>query len=371
MKPAPRLNWIDYARGIAIILVTYRHVFEGVKAAGIPVGNFPFLEYINIFFYSFRMPLFFIVSGIFISRSFKKRGLLNYIEARAKMILYPYFIWGFMQLTLQMFFTKYTNGHPTPAAYLHLLYLPREIGQFWYLYALFNVSILYVFSKQLKFTVVYNIIIGLIFFYISALVYQYDIKIGFLSDILHNYIFFAIGDLVSNYLLDRKNHKYFESGKILLLMLIPFAAVQFYFLMANLQQQIQKYMFVEYYQPFIFLLIAIIGCAFIINLTFFLQKKDRLKWLTYVGRHSLYIYVAQVIAFAGLRIFLTNVLHIQNIFIILITGIIAGVCIPLLLYRLAVKLNMRWIFTLEKEDSTEVKKPVTAAVAFENRANNL
>ena len=32
-----RLNWIDYARGIAIILICYRHVFEGSKEAGIPV----------------------------------------------------------------------------------------------------------------------------------------------------------------------------------------------------------------------------------------------------------------------------------------------------------------------------------------------
>jgi fucose 4-O-acetylase-like acetyltransferase len=371
MKPLPRLSWIDYARGIAIILVTYRHVFEGSKAADIPVDKYAFLEYINIFFYSFRMPLFFIISGVFITGSFKKKGFSKYIEGRARMILYPYFLWGFLQLTLQMFFTKYTNGHPTPSSYLHLLYLPREIAQFWYLYALFNVSILYVLSKKIKFTAVHNIIIGLVFFYLSALVYQYNFQIGFLSDILHNYIFFAIGDLVSKYLLDRNNHKYFESGKVLSLMLIPFTAVQFYFLLANINHNTQKYMFVEFYQPFIFLLIAIIGCAFIINLTFFLQKKNVFKWLTYVGRHSLYIYVGQVIAFAGLRIFLTKVLHVENIFVILITGIIAGVCAPLLLYRLAVKLNMRWIFTLEKEDSTQIKKPVTASVAFEERANNL
>jgi fucose 4-O-acetylase-like acetyltransferase len=72
-----RLSWIVYARGIAISLVAYRHVFEGAKEAGIGVQQYDFLEYFNILFYSFRMPLFFIISGIFISKNLKKRGLIG------------------------------------------------------------------------------------------------------------------------------------------------------------------------------------------------------------------------------------------------------------------------------------------------------
>ncbi|RYF80999.1 MAG: acyltransferase, partial [Chitinophagaceae bacterium] len=146
MKPA-RLSWMDYARGIAIILVAYRHVFEGAKEAGIAVQQYEFLEYFNIFFYSFRMPLFFIISGVFITRSLQKRGLKAYTENRARTVLYPYFVWGFLQLSLQMVFTRFTNGHPTAWSYFNLFYQPREIAQFWYLYALFNVSLLYALSK--------------------------------------------------------------------------------------------------------------------------------------------------------------------------------------------------------------------------------
>ena len=54
MKPK-RVNWIDYARGIAIILVVYRHAFEGLKESGIPVGKYFFLEYANIFLFSFKI----------------------------------------------------------------------------------------------------------------------------------------------------------------------------------------------------------------------------------------------------------------------------------------------------------------------------
>src|SRR5690349_15151101 len=85
-----RYNWIDYARGIAIILVVYRHSFEGIKRAGFSISNYLFLEHANIIFFSFRMPLFFIVSGIFISGSLFKRGLNGLISNKMRTILYPY-----------------------------------------------------------------------------------------------------------------------------------------------------------------------------------------------------------------------------------------------------------------------------------------
>lgn len=361
---ASRLNWIDYARGIAIILVCYRHVYEGSKEAGIPVKDYSFLEYANISLYSFRMPLFFIVSGLFLFRSLQKKGLKQYIEGRGRTILYPYFLWGALQLTLQMFFTKYTNAHPTPSSYLDLLYQPRECAQFWYLLALFNVSVLYSFTKYfLKLSAVYNIILGIVFFYLSSLIYQQNINAGFLSDILHYYIFFSIGDFLSNYLLDEKNQKYFGTGKILLLLLIPFGAGQAYFLLENWHHSTAKYMHVEYYQPFVFLLIAMIGCVFIMNLSFYLQRKNSLKWLTILGKNSLYIYVAHVIVFAFVRIILDKFLGIQNVAVILVTGIASGLIVPVLLYRLAVHWNMRWIFTLEKKPEPKVSMTVDSSTA--------
>jgi fucose 4-O-acetylase-like acetyltransferase len=349
-----RLSWIDYARGIAIILVCYRHVFEGSKEAGIPVDNYNFLEYANIFLYSFRMPLFFIISGIFVTQSLQKKGIKLYLENRARSILYPYFVWGFIQLSLQIIFTKYTNGHPTVSSYLNLFYMPREVAQFWYLYALFNVSLLYALSKYfLKLTALHNIILGIFLFYLSSLIYQQKMATGLVFDIFHYYIFFSIGDFVSSFLLDTKNKKYFESGKNVLLIFIPFIACQVYFLLQNLHHSSSKYMFVEFSQPIIFLFIALIGCAFIINLTFYLQNKNILKFLTILGKNSLYIYVVHVIVFSCVRIILSKFFGIQNVAVIIISGMTSGLLIPIFLYRLAVKFNLRFIFTLEKTNQME------------------
>jgi fucose 4-O-acetylase-like acetyltransferase len=358
MKPA-RLTWIDYARGIAIILVLYRHVFEGIKESGLSVEKYMYLEYANIFFFSFRMPLFFIISGIFVSASLKKRGIKNFIETKARTILYPYFLWACLQITLQIFFSKYTNGHSTPQNYLYLLYLPRQVDQFWYLYALFNVAVLYVIVKEkLKTKAVQNIVLGVLVFYISDFAHQKTLDLGFVGDILHYYLFFAIGDAISRYMSDRNNFKYFESWKSLLLLLLPFIMAQVYFLKVNIgNSNIEKYEYVEYFQPIMYVLIALTGCAFIINLTFVLQKLKLkiLVWLPELGRHSLYIYVAHVIVFASVRVLLRKVFGINDVPLLMIACIAMGLIVPVMLYKLAVKLNMRWLFTLEEENTSSLK----------------
>src|SRR5215211_8989438 len=72
-----RLQWVDYLRGIAIILIVYRHVLVGIERGNIAMP--PVLVNANMIFYSFRMPLFFILSGIFISGSLAKKSLQELI----------------------------------------------------------------------------------------------------------------------------------------------------------------------------------------------------------------------------------------------------------------------------------------------------
>ena len=71
-----RLYWVDYLKGIAIILVVYRHSLLGIQGSGAPTPAY--LENANMIFYSFRMPLFFMLSGIFASLSLRKRSVKQY-----------------------------------------------------------------------------------------------------------------------------------------------------------------------------------------------------------------------------------------------------------------------------------------------------
>lgn len=368
---AKRQSWVDYAKGIAIILVLYRHVFEGVKNSGIDISKYIFLEEWNIVFFSFRMPLFFIVSGIFVSSSFVKRGMGQFVKTKLRTILYPYFLWGIIQVTLQLIFSPYVNGRIDFYNYLDLLYLPREIEQFWYLYALFNVTILYVLLKYgLGLKPVYHLVLGLAMFLLSAYFYRNNIIIGFISDILHYYIFIAVGDVLAKFIRDKKNLELFQSWRLFFILILPFVLSQIYFLYANIQYPNTKYQYVEYFNPLVFLPIAIIGCAFVISVSFILQKYSNAKWLEVLGRHSLYIYVAHVIVAASLRTLLTRVFNIYSVPVLLLSGIIFGLIVPVLLYKFAVRINMPWIFTLENRRKPIVNIAANNAVVSQEAISN-
>ncbi len=192
-----RFGWIDYDRGISIILVTYRHCYESMEKAGLDMKSHPYLEYINVFFFGFRMPLFFIASGIFISGSMRKRGLGTYAKNRVQTILYPMLVWGVIQITLQILMSgsEHINSDVDPVSYLYLLIWPRTTGQFWYLNALFFVGIIYALLKSfLKFKVGHQLAFGLILYAANAYFNHKGTNIYMGADIFKYYLFFAIGD---------------------------------------------------------------------------------------------------------------------------------------------------------------------------------
>src|SRR5689334_5733384 len=66
-----RIAWIDFVKGIAIILVVYGHVIQGAAYGGL-VDGWKFFPLSEAFIYSFHMPAFFFVSGMLSGRSLEK-----------------------------------------------------------------------------------------------------------------------------------------------------------------------------------------------------------------------------------------------------------------------------------------------------------
>jgi fucose 4-O-acetylase-like acetyltransferase len=92
-----RLNSADIAKGIAIILMVYGHTAQGGVHrrwwdASPHVTSV--IDFLNAFIYSFHMPVFFFVAGLFIERSLARRGPGAFTLEKIKTILYPYLLWG-------------------------------------------------------------------------------------------------------------------------------------------------------------------------------------------------------------------------------------------------------------------------------------
>lgn len=343
-----RLAWVDYLKGIAIILVVYRHVLIGIQryAAGahqhgIPQPDVPnWLEQANMVFFSFRMPLFFILSGIFISGSLAKRTLGKIIGQKFENLLYPYFIWVFLQVSLQIALGSNTNSNRTLIDYTYILYQPRALDQFWYLPALFNTTVIYLLVKTYgKPPAWLQLLLGLGLYFLSANAWIH--RYSMLSDWMEFYFFFALGDTVAVYFFKESTQKRLKNPYTLLAIIPIFFATQAWYL-AHITEPGHAD----------FLLIALIGCLSMFILSFRMQEWNVLPWLRVIGFHSLYIYVMHIFVAGLVRLTFTKFLHIQNPFVLLLSGICLSIVIPIMFYNLLILDGpLWWLFSFTRKQT--------------------
>ena len=91
-----RIRYLDYCKGIAILLVSFGHILGNVD------------ETINtqrllMICYAIELPLFFIVDGIQFRLKTNRDGLIEYAKKRAIRLLYPYMAFSFCYLLFDVF----------------------------------------------------------------------------------------------------------------------------------------------------------------------------------------------------------------------------------------------------------------------------
>ena len=307
-----RDKWVDYAKGIGIILVVYGHVARGVANAGIKQDKTLYIL-IDSIVYSFHMPLFFFLSGLFFISSLKKRGPYLFFENKVSTLFYPYVVWSVLQGGTELILSNYTNGNITIVEVASLLWAPR--AQFWFLYALFLVSLVgIVIYWQLPNKYYELILLCSAFIYMGQKFFLFIPLIGF---VVHNFVFVALG---ITFFQKRKLFETYHSY-LLPVSLVLFVAAQWYF-------HIKLGLFYTSQEHWLTLLLAIFSILFIISLSLFLSRFE-LTWLAFMGSSSLGIYVMHVLAGSGFRIILQKFFGIEDILTHLIGGTLISLLVPL------------------------------------------
>jgi len=342
-----RLYWVDYLKGIAIILVVYRHSLLGIDRSGLYVP--PYLENANMIFYSFRMPLFFMLSGIFVSRTLAKKSVQQFIASKFETLIYPYFIWVFIQITLQIILSGYTNSERSFIDYTYIFYQPRNLDQFWYLPALFNATIIYVLIKKFITQKWWMLLMtGVGFYFLSSHLQQ----ISMISDWMEFFVFFALGDTISRFFFQERVQQFFKNYSTLLFALPVFVFVQIYYLNHPAIQDL-----IHPLSQLQFLIIALTGCFTMLAFSFRLQCWNIFSWLRVLGYHSLYIYVMHVMVAALIRTILVHFLGLHNVVISLVICIIGASVIPVIIYNLFILNNVGWfLFTYKNPKKQKPNK---------------
>lgn len=91
-----RVDWVDYAKGFSIVLVVMYHATGMVESSFVSEGFLgPFVDFAR----PFRIPTFFLVSGLFLSATIHK-PLRTYVDRKILHFIYFYLLWLTIHMSL-------------------------------------------------------------------------------------------------------------------------------------------------------------------------------------------------------------------------------------------------------------------------------
>jgi uncharacterized membrane protein YcfT len=130
VKPG-RVDWVDYAKGICIILVVLMHSTLGVEKA---VGELSWLNGFIEWARPFRMPDFFLISGLFLASRID-RPWRQYLDTKLVHFAYFYILWMTIQFAMKNTEVLAQEG-ALEAVQAWALGLIEPYGTLWFIYLL-------------------------------------------------------------------------------------------------------------------------------------------------------------------------------------------------------------------------------------------
>src|ERR1700743_1434720 len=126
-----RVDWVDYAKGICIVMVVMMHSVLGVEAAA---GQTGFMHLVVMFAKPFRMPDFFLISGLFLPVVID-RDWRTYLDRKVVHFAYFYVLWVTIQFGFKAPAFAAESNWPH-VGYLYLESFIEPFGTLWFIYLL-------------------------------------------------------------------------------------------------------------------------------------------------------------------------------------------------------------------------------------------
>lgn len=135
-----RLRWVDTAKGGAILLVVIGHAWRGLHDAGL-MEMMPdrLFAAIDMRIYAFHMPLFFLLSGLFIATTMANLSIVDFVGSRLLRLVYPLVLWTYVFALIKYIAGDYAN-EPLGLDEVFASPIPGR-WHFWFLWALFVLQI--------------------------------------------------------------------------------------------------------------------------------------------------------------------------------------------------------------------------------------
>ena len=329
-RNAGRLDWVDAARGIGIVLVVFGHVWRGLWQADILTDAALFAG-VDAAIYLFHMPLFFLVSGMFFEKSVLRDGVVASILKRCETLIYPLLLWSWILAAFLLLAGSFTTRDAiSPMEALLFPFPPKDI--FWFLWALFVIQ---VFCMLLVRASTGILVAVLVLSFAATAIQPMLAGTDLLGGAAANLPFFLFGVLITRRdlfgLKQDARIGIFGAGVFVVSLT---AAVLFGLQPASLGTLLS-------------LVATLSFCAAVYGFAPMIPAGP-IAIATYLGATSMAIYVMHIIPEAATRIGL-HALGWDAIWVQVLEGTLAGILLPLLAYEVLKRLGLLRLFGLGRD----------------------
>ncbi len=330
-----RVDWVDIAKGICIIFVVMMHSTLGVEKAAESEG---WMHYVVAFAKPFRMPDFFLISGLFLSLVID-RPWRRYIDRKVVHFLYFYILW----LTIQFLFkapgiAAEGGAHAVISAYLMAFVEP--FGTLWFIYIL---PVFFIITRLVKRLPVWLVFGAL------ALLESLPIHTGWvmIDEFCGRFVYFYAGYAFAPAIF-RAAEWMRQRPRVGLAGLAAWALVEYGLVFTPAPAALAHLLTPEAFMagaqggwselPIVSLLLGLAGAFAIVAtsaLLSLLAERNLLhRALSWLGAHSIVVYLAFFLPMAVARTVLLKTGIITDIGTISLLTTISGVIGPVILYAL-------------------------------------
>lgn len=347
-----RVAWFDYAKGICILLVVMMHSTLGVGEA---MGGEGFMHTVVAYAKPFRMPDFFLLSGLFLYAAIG-RDWRTYLDRKVVHFAYFYLLW----LTIQLVIRKGPLLASDPIAFLWQFAeaFVTPFPTLWFLYVL---PIYFVVTKLLRGVPAPLLWLG------AAVVHLAPLSTGWsaLDDYgLRYYVYFVTGYLAAPVVFNFATWVEINPRKALAgvaawavlngwLVFTPSGVSRFNHI-ADL--------------PGIDIVAGLMGASAIIAVAVLMLKYDVMKAVRYAGQNSLVIYTAFTLPMAATRVVLVKAGIIADVGVVSLIVWITAASAPLILHWLLKGTVGRYLFerpaAFKFERTAKTAVPATTAATI-------
>jgi uncharacterized membrane protein YcfT len=315
---ADRVDWVDYAKGFCIIFVVMMHSTVGVQD---DLGAYGWLDVLVEWARPFRIPAFFLVSGLFLSRTIE-RGWRTYLDRKVIHFAYFYILW----LTIEFAFKGPFMAREAGWGHVGLHYAWSYVDPFGPLWFIYLLPIFFIVTKLVR-----SIPAGVVLAAGAGLTLtepEWSVAEHFSAC----FVFFYAGYVAAPHVF-----RFAEWARTrprpVLQALVLWAVVHFWLVFGGYSLR-----------PGMYLVLGFVGAAALVAGSALMTRTRWLAPVRYCGEHSIVIYLAFFIPMAMTRILLIKTGVVRDIGTISAIVTVAAVTGPLALYWLVRRTPLRVLF---------------------------